>query len=83
MRWRPCGAILAANAEDLRAAEAKGIGSAMLDRLALIRSGLRASRMLCVKLQSCPIRLDWSRAARLGRTASRLSACACRWVSSR
>ncbi len=29
------GAILAANAEDLRAAEAKGIGSAMLDRLKL------------------------------------------------
>ena len=29
------GAILAANAEDLRAAEAKGIGTAMLDRLML------------------------------------------------
>ena len=29
------GAILAANAEDLRAAQAKGIGSAMLDRLML------------------------------------------------
>ncbi len=50
-------AILAANAEDMDAARQKGIGEAMLDRLALDHGRVeRASPTRCARLQRCRTR---------------------------
>ena len=48
------GAILAANERDLQAARDKGVGAAMLDRLAL--NPQPASPTRCARWPRCPIR---------------------------
>jgi glutamate 5-kinase len=73
-------AILAANAEDLRAAEAKGIGSAMLDRLKLDPQRLAGIAAAVREVADCPIRSGQITRRETRPNGIESNACACRWV---
>ena len=72
--------ILAANAEDMQQAAAKGLEAALLERLALTEKTIAGSAKACAKWPPCPIPwAKWTNSASAP-TACKSAKCACPWA---